>query len=76
VTDMSWMFIYASSFEQDLCEWYNSFGRGTPEVADMFSNSNCANASDPDFDSKISFCGTTEYPTCASVVSGNFLYCY
>jgi surface protein len=76
VTDMRWMFDGASSLEQDLCEWYDAFGRSTPEVFGMLNNSNCANTSDPDFDSKTYFCGTTEYPTCASVVSANFLYCY
>jgi surface protein len=71
VTNMNAMFYEAASFSQSFCKWFNLTYKTIPDVKEMFFNSSCANTSDPNFDSKISFCGTTEYPTCDGIVSCN-----
>jgi surface protein len=55
VTDMSLMFSGAISFNQDLCAWYNNL-QITTSFYDMFSNSNCTDAANPDYSTKKSFC--------------------
>jgi len=54
VTDMTSMFDGASSFSQTLCSWYNA--SVLPVVINIFSDTSCADTSDPDFTSKRSFC--------------------
>jgi hypothetical protein len=55
VSNMAFMFNSATSFNQDLCAWYNNLQIGT-SVDDMFSSSSCTNAANPDFITKLSFC--------------------
>ncbi len=62
VDNMFHMFYHATSFQQDLCDWYNL--ENTPIVTEMFSDSGCGNTSDPSFNMKTPFCGTSEKPNC------------
>jgi surface protein len=54
VTDMTSMFEGASNFDQTLCAWYDA--KTLPVVSNIFSDTSCADMSDPDFASKYSFC--------------------
>jgi surface protein len=58
------MFYHATSFQQDLCQWYNLKYQNTPIITEMFVDSGCGNTSDPSFDMKTPFCGTSESPNC------------
>jgi hypothetical protein len=55
VTGMSYMFYQSTSFNQDLCAWYNNLQSGTA-VLDIFVYSGCTNQADPNFLTKSSFC--------------------
>ena len=68
---MANMFKDAERFSQSLCKWFYVSYKTIPDVEDMFLRSSCANKSDPNFGSNISFCGTTENPTCNGIVSCN-----
>jgi hypothetical protein len=62
VVSMEAMFSGASSFNQNLCLWYTNISKEPfPLVIDMFSNSNCADMSDPDFKIRSSFCSACHY---------------
>jgi hypothetical protein len=52
---MSYMFYYASAFNQDLCAWYSTL-LSLPTVDGMLTSSGCTNQAAPDFSSKTSFC--------------------
>lgn len=56
VQNMNRMFYHAKHFQKDLCSWYNLSFQQTPVVNVMFYDTSCSNESDPDFESKISFC--------------------
>jgi surface protein len=53
VTSMRSMFEVATSFNQDLCAWYNKL-KLTTDVNNMFIGSGCDSSTDPD--TKDSFC--------------------
>jgi len=55
VTDMGFMFSGASSFNQDLCSWYNNL-QSTTSVSEMFPSSGCTDPADPNLSTKLSFC--------------------
>ena len=55
VTTMSLMFGGATRFNQDLCPWYELLGENTT-VEKMLHSTNCTDLSDPDLDTKLSFC--------------------
>jgi len=54
VIDMKNMFYGASSFNQNLCDWYHM--NHLAVVIDMFSDTNCTDEADPNFVTKKSFC--------------------
>jgi surface protein len=55
VTNMNSMFEGAISFNQDLCPWYKLLS-GNTTVEKMLYSTNCTDSSDPDLDTKLSFC--------------------
>ncbi len=74
VNNMTRMFYHATSFQQDLCNWYNLEYQQVPFVSGMFVDTNCSNESDPDFDNRLSFCGTSEQHNCPKQVCFNALF--
>jgi hypothetical protein len=63
------MFNGALSFNQSLCLWYEKISLDPfPAVIDMFSNSNCAEKSNPDFGTKLSFCDTCIIPVSSHII--------
>jgi len=69
VINMDAMFNGASSFNQSLCLWYEKISLDPfPAVIDMFSNSNCAEKSNPDFGTKLSFCDTCIIPVSSHII--------
>jgi hypothetical protein len=52
---MGSMFSSASSFNQDLCAWYNNL-QNTTSVFEMVSSSGCTDPADPNLSTKSSFC--------------------
>jgi hypothetical protein len=53
---MDGMFWAASSFDQDLCPWYDEKKGQLPFSLDMLLGSNCSFASDPNFETEETFC--------------------
>jgi hypothetical protein len=59
VIDMEKMFFGASSFNQNICQWYKSLQQEVV-VLNMFLNSNCTDKSDPNFVNKSTFCNVCD----------------